>query len=677
MGKLKDNLQSVFQALGFTEKAKKNEMTQADWKAVAESYKTTHGVSLEEAIAESKKETTGAAEQAVISAEQQAEILAALNSVEAATGAEQTEEPPATVGAAMSAFIAAMNGATKTIQTLAANPESSEPAATVAGAANNAIELATVMGHSAHTETHLFGIDAPFFATEKWWNALTVERKASESSRTPEEVTAFQTAFGAFSKSMKDRVNTLAENGQMAMLDYKKIVSGESYIDYSQITEEFGARYLIRRQDAIIAYLRTLPSVASIFPVRSGVQDKEAVINAFFGEFSQSYIEGDVFKGDVKITPELYKVDDVMFKKRFSNLKDLEKQYIGYLNREGSNPMKWNFIEWVLVNIFTVLFNEQQRRRVIGARVPVRSNIDNPALLAADGIVTAINRLIEERKILPFKDSIGYDRSTILSVFEDLWEKVMQIIPSTVGYKIYANDKHRPWYLKAYREEYGKDTDFAGVKNGIADLAPENIVWVPNMDMNDFIVWITVQGNLENYELTPGEMYAVYFEQRLESLITASWWKEGSGAQMGGLKCETDTELEATGRKFQYIFTNYPVTELAAGATTVDGKANTIFETQANAAATALTNIANASIERVYKIICGSTANATTIAKTGNFSEIKSDWNPTAAGDYIKLYAELKQEERTINGQTVKVTVPTGKFLELERRVTVAAPAQP
>jgi hypothetical protein len=672
MGKFKENLQSVFQTLGFSEKAKKNELTDADWKTIAESYQTTYGVSLEDAIAESAKETSGAVDQAVISAEMQTQILAALNGVEEATGVEITEQAPTTVEGAVQGFVSAMNGAAAAIKILGANPENSGPAYVVSNAAANAVEFATIMGHTPHTATHLFGIDNPFFSRENWWNALTVDKKASESPRTPDQVTAFHTAFAAFSSSMKDRVNTLAENGQIAMLDYNKIIKGESYIDYSQVSTEMGARYLVRRQDAIIAYLRTLPSVANIFPVRSGVQDKEAVINAFFGEFSQSYIEGDVFKGNVTITPEIYKVDDVMFKKRFSKLKDLEKQYIGYYNREGSNPMKWNFIEWVLVNIFTVLFNEQQRRRVIGTRVPVRSNIENPSLLASDGAVTAILRLADERKILPFKESTVYDRSTIVPVFTDLWEKFMQVVPSTIGYKLHANLKHRPWFVQQFREMYGKDADFSGVANGIIDLAPDSIVWVPNMDMNDYLVWITVPGNVENYELTPGEMYAVYFEQRLESLITASWWKEGSGVQMGGLKCANDAELAKTDRKFQFIFTNYPVTELAAGATTLDGKVNTMFETQANAAATAITNIENASVERVYKIICGSLTNKTTIAKSGNFAGITAAWTPAAVGDYIKVYAELTTQDKVINGETVKVTIPTGKFLELERRVTTA-----
>ena len=54
-----------------------------------------------------------------------------------------------------------------------------------------------------------------------------------------------------------------------------------------------------------------------------------------------------------------------------------------------------------------------------------------------------------------------------------------------------------------------------------------------------------------------------------------------------------------------------------------------------------------------YIIECGSTTNATTIAKDGKFSEISSNWVPQAEGDYIM----------------VVLNVAGTKFLELERMV--------
>ena len=62
---------------------------------------------------------------------------------------------------------------------------------------------------------------------------------------------------------------------------------------------------------------------------------------------------------------------------------------------------------------------------------------------------------------------------------------------------------------------------------------------------------------------------------------------------------------------------------------------------------------------------CGSLTNATTIAKSGKFSEITAAYTPTAVGDYIML---VLNADKT-------------KFLELERMVggtrTINAALQP
>jgi hypothetical protein len=196
---------------------------------------------------------------------------------------------------------------------------------------------------------------------------------------------------------------------------------------------------------------------------------------------------------------------------------------------------------------------------------------------------------------------------------------------------------------------------------------PEQIMWVPNMPNNCYKVWITYPGNIENLEYVPNEMYAFKFHEGFEDVKVLSRWMEGSVVQKVGIQYQTKTLLEASERKNQWLFTNFPVTTLADSATTVDGRENTVFLTGANSATTALTDITNASEEQIYKIICGNLTKATTIAKSGNFSEITAAWSPTAIGEYIKLYAQLEDYTIVVDGRNVTATRKTGKFLELER----------
>jgi len=558
------------------------------------------------------------------------------------------------------------------IATLAAEPEQTTPPS-INNTSKSMKTLDRFLGRTPHTPTHLFGIEDPLFARGKWWNDLTINRRehAPESMKSTEK-DDFQTAFQSYAKGLAERFEQLSELNLLSSLDLAQLAAGNGIIDYSALNTLAG-EYIVRRQDAILAYIQTLPSVAGIFPVISNVQNKEIAPTATFGELSQGYRKGRVFKGSASFAAEIYSVADVMFKYEFSDMIRLEKQYIGYLNREASALIKWTFIEWIMVHFATILNNELQRRRVMGVRVPQQSVTANPALFASDGILRAIERAEEELKVLPFVDLGTYTDSTIIDYMESFWDKVEKILPNMVGMKLFINAKHRSMYVKAFRAAYGNDNDFTGVKEGLMDIAPEQIVWVPNMENNCYKCWITYAGNLCNLENKPGEMTAFEFVREMESVVVLSRWKEGAFCEAPGVQYATAVALTASGRKNQLLFTNYPVTKLAADATTVDGSVNTVFETAANTAAKAITDIENASIERVYKIVCGNVTNATTIAQALKFSKLSAAWEPTAVGDYIKVYAELEDYDVTVDGETVKGTRATGKFLELERKVTPGA----
>lgn len=665
--RIKQRVQEIINGIkGMAERIAKGDVTSDDWKAFSEAYKEKFGKTVEEDISDpsNAEEThTGA-----ISAETIQAIEGAFKNISDVSSINKPENTSSDVNKIILDAANTLNAAAQTIATLQKEPEKDEPETIKGSATVNTRTIEKVLGHSAHTSAYLFGIENKFFARGKWWNDITVTVQAKEDFTEPEKV-EFREAFNEYAGEFKKRLAQLSGSNQIAMLDFGKMIKGESYVDYSIIDSKLG-EYTVRRFDMIIAYLRQLKSVAGIFPLVSNVQNKMEAPTAIFDELSQSYIPGHYFKGGVSFDAETYHVDDVMMKFMFKDPKELEKSYLGYMNREGSNPMKWTMFEWCIVHFGTILFNEQQRRRVIGYYVPRQGDFPQPAMRAADGALRAIERTEEELKVLPFKDLKQYTESTILDYMRSFWEKVNMILPNMEGMRIYANEKHRQWYIDAYDEKYGKNTDYRGPENSLRHMSPEQIVWVPNMGVNDFKMWITVSGNVENYENRPNEMYAFYFQQDLENLIMASWWKEGSGVLAPGARFNTLADLEASERKYQRLFTNYPVTVLDDGATTIDGAENTVFETGKNTEAASITDITNASPERVYKIICGDVSKVSSIAKSGKFAGISAAWTPTAVGDYIKVYCELKEQTVTNGSKTIKTVVPTGNFLELERKVT-------
>ena len=645
----------IAKSLDFEEKMAAGSLTADEQKQLFAKYEEVHGVTFSADKEANVDEPE--ADQTILSEDDQKSLAAVFG-----------ENAPKTA----TEVVAKVVEQDTTIKTLEGEPEVKTPVASVGlnGSATIAKTMAITLGHSAHTPTHLYGIEDPLFIRGRWYNELSVNRKPVAESITIEQRREFKEAFNSFAEKLVSRSTELHSSNMIETLDYKKMIAGESTIDYSDLFGKAG-EYIVRRTDLILAYLRTLPSVSHIFPLVSNIQNKEIAPGANFGELSQGYREGKIFKGSVHFTAEIYSVIDVMFKFLFKDLIKLEKQYIGYLNRqgnEGSNVIKWTFVEWIMIHFGTILRNEQNRRRVIGVRVPQQNVVSNPAMLAADGAYRAIERVEEELKIRPNPEFEAYSETTIVEYYEGFWDWVSQILDSMEGYKMYANLKHRPWYIRNFRKKYGKDTDFTGVASSELNDVDANIIWVPNLPLNVFKLIITVPGNIENYEDKPNEMLAFYFERDWEQLGVMSRWKEGSGVQQAGIQYKTPAELEASNYENQWIFTNDPATSLADGDTEPDGKVNTLFKTGENTAVTAITDIKNADISRVYKIVCGDLTNATTIAKAGKFAKLSAAWNPAKVGDYIKVHAELEDYTDTIDGETVTLTRPTGNFLELERK---------
>lgn len=655
--------QKLLQTLGFTDKVKNKEMTKEDWATFGAAFEKEHGISIQAAFDETsnKPSVTDVNITDVMKEEIQGSIQAACDNA----GVETPTLDMSSLGSTLASMLGVMEAMGNNMAEMSKKPEQANPIATV-GAVQDPSLMARVLGHSPHTNAHLFGIEEKYFALGTPQTDITVTRKA-KGDYSREEMGALQASFNAFCTDFKEHFGSRVDNNQIGLLDYNKMIKGESSIDYNPVNTKFG-EHSVRRFDMIIAYLRTLKSVSNIFPVISNVQNEAKIVTASFGELSQGHLAGHNYKGLAAFDGEVYRVNKVMFKFAIEDPKVLEEAYIGYMNQNGSNPMKWHFFEWLIVHFGTVLFNEEQRRRVVGHYAPRQGKFPNPAMLAADGTLRAIQRSEEELKVLPFRDLGVYDRTTILDYVRRFWEYVVEILPNMEGMRLRVNEKHQLWYIDAYDAKYHGNNDYTGPSSDIRYYSPKDIIWVPNMEINDYKMSITTFDNIANLEDKPNEMYAFYHQQDLEQFILASWWKGGSSVLVPGLPFASIEEFEKSDRKLQNLFTNYPVTKLDPDATTINGSLNREYLTGVNTATTEITDIKNPVIERVLTIICGDITDATTIKKAGKFAKIKADWKGVKVGDFIKLYPELHEVVKTIGGKDIKVVEPTGNWLELDRK---------
>jgi hypothetical protein len=445
------------------------------------------------------------------------------------------------------------------------------------------------------------------------------------------------------------------------MLDPVRLSAGEFSTNHEGITTaNVGNQYVVLRQDALIARVLKKRDLTQHFPVRYGIQDHDLVFNAFFTELSQAYQEGEIWKGSMKIENEMGHVDDAMIKMKFGPMKELERIYIGYLNKEGSDPIKWSLFEFAILNSLETAQVEQNKRRMRGIYVKPETGVSGSYLNASTGIIYTLIRYFHENKILLHADEAyrSYTQADMLDAVKEYYNDIVASCTEDMdldNHVLYLNKLHQPWYIANVREQYGKETDFTG-PTGYLNVLPDTnqrIIWLPYLGQLT-LMFMDVPGNLQFLEYIPGEMLGIKMKEDMELVKAWSTWKEGCAAAFTGRRFGSAAELAANKYEWQQIFMNKPCVTLEDSAVAVDATKGFWHVTSENSANTAITDITGAKPGVAYIIECGSTVKASTIAKAGKFVTITEAYAPTATGDYLMVIlnseGKFSELERCVNG---------------------------
>lgn len=637
MRKFLTNLLGVVVSAGLKDKFDRKELTKEDQAALIEAYNKAHGAGAFTDDFEAYRTEQGAQSEAFAKALAE---LAGITGVEA--GTEGTPDGLAQILASVKELKGEVATANATIEKLSKQGAEVKPVATVAAAPS-----ATGM----HTKEYAFGIQNPFFAASRRYNSILINGLI-DGNPTENDRKVLETDAISYAEKLSERYRELRASGKLNLLKQAKV-------DISQLSSdtEIGTRQFTIRQDMVIARIVSFPSLAGLFNTVSNIQSGQVITNVLFDEVSQAYQSGEVYKGNVDFQPEKAIVDKVMSKVRFEDMSTLETAYLNYLNHEGSDPVKWTLLEWLILSIAEKINSERIERSIRGCYVKPVKGESAPAILGSTGVIYRIISLYDSNKALPFDDEelADYDASNIGDVFQFFAKKISIRRPNDFKrFVIYANAAHQPMYMEWYSNKYGKNTDYTGTKDVVPNYNMA-IRWVPAMgDLK--LIFATIPGNIELLQNVPGEEYKTMFERHLEEVIAYSYWMEGSSVGFAGRHFKSKADLKANKAREQYLFFNLPSITAAADATTVDTEGaeledlGFLIRTSANTKATVLTDIVNAKVGVVYRIECGDLTNATKIEKSGKFSEVEA-WTPAAVGDYIYVHYDAAK----------------GKFFEVSR----------
>ena len=660
---MKKKLYAILERLGLKQKFEDKSLTQEEFNTLVAEYQKEYQTTIEDDL------------QAEQAAQEQTRLQETLNTIHGVIANIAPEAVETTDGektdATMEGVIAAINNLGETFRKVSKTPEEDKPAQVVTVAPVN-------INGFGNTPEYLFGVEHPMFDMKKRWNQISAAPNKYPSMVAPDEESdgrAFQKEVRAYGRLLQQRMAYLVENKLIG--DVKGLSTGEYANTYTGLTDaKLGDQFIIRRQDALIARILAIRDLTQFFPVVYGIQDRAVLMNAFFGEVSQGYQAGEVYKGSMDIEALAGYVDDAMIKIKWGPMKEIERMYIGYLNREGSDPIKWTMIEFQLLNSLLKAQQEQNKRRMRGIYVKPETGVAGSYLNAGTGIMYTLLRYVHENKLKTFDDVSynTYTNSTFLAAVQAFVSDIKAKLTEDMdidNHVLYLNKNHQDWWIKCIRATYHVDTDFTG-PNQWLNRVPDTdvkVAWLPYMGQST-LMFMAEPGNIQFLEYLPGEMLAVKMEQQMEMVRAWSTWKEGCGAAFTGRTFATKALMDANDYEFQQIFLNKPATVLAADATTIDGTAGRWFVTPANTGATALTDITNPKAGVAYCIECGSTTNKTTIAKSGKFANITAAYTPTAVGDYIMVivrsdgkFAELERcvgGTRSIN-QELQPNVPGGR----------------
>lgn len=601
------------------------------------------------------KDDLKAEEKSKKSDEQQAEMQAMLNSIQQVVAtinptSESNEQPQQ--DATLASILESLNGIRADFKALGERPETDLPEQMVT------VSPVSINGFG-NTPQYLFGVEHPMFSMEKRWNKIAANpRAASALPEVDEQVDGveFHKAACAYAKTLKERYQFLQEN---KMLDARALSEGKYATNYGGVDNAgLGNQFVVLRQDAIIARVLEKRDLTQFFPVQYGIQDRGLIFNAFFDEVSQAYQSGETFKGGMKIENQMGYVDDSMIKIEWGPMKELERKYIGYLNKEGSDPIKWTMIEYQLLNTLLNAQAEQSKRRMHGIYVKPEKGVAGSYRNAGTGLLYTLLRYVHQYDIKPHADAAyrSYTPATMLSAVQEFVADVTASVTEDMEldkHCLYLNRNHQSWWIKNVRSTYGKDTDFAGPM-GALNVVPDTtvqIIWLPYLGQLPFMM-MHEPGNILFLEYVPGEMLAVKMQEQMEQVRAWSTWKEGCSATFTGRRFSTKKEMDDNHYEWQQIFINLFAATIVDK---VDGAQGFWHVTGETTTKDTYTDIANAKAGVAYCIEAGVATHLPKVEKSGKFANIKSAFTATAVGDYLMVILDkdgnFRELERCVGGK--------------------------
>ncbi len=371
----------------------------------------------------------------------------------------------------------------------------------------------------AHSATHLFGEAKEYNSLERPWN---------------QKAAGLTTAKTDWSDSVQGKANIEKLNGDIDLFYRENPRSVESLF-------------------------RDMDELPSFWPRRLNVDDKVSDGKIMTDEITQVRKFDWLPKNNQLIQPEVRQIFPVQIDLEWEgyDLQKIETSWLNTLfNREGSQPYKMTFVQFLLTEIMKKARQEDRISSIKGVYVaPVKGlKVPGRAINRQNGLLQQLYRAIYvEKKVkvpsigeFTFENSVDYVQQVIES-------NLKEEIKSRTDLVYYLEPAHLRAFKQRYKVLFGTNNDFT--KEDMMKIPEyENIRFQPLVDLaGTGVHFITFDDNIEVLENIPNEKGLITFDMQKRQIFGHGDYKMGCGFIHMGTKVADDAP-EAF--KVQTVWTN-------------------------------------------------------------------------------------------------------------------------
>jgi hypothetical protein len=267
-------------------------------------------------------------------------------------------------------------------------------------------------------------------------------------------------------------------------------------MNVTDIIQEFGAYYINQgqNQSRLVKILNeksvTEEAFTSVITDDTLWRGSESTIGRLLQPFQKDWTP----LGTAGFKP--IAIEQFPFKMDFEDNPDgLEATWLGFLADNSLNRAEWPFIRWVIeVHLLPQIKEDYELNEIFaGVRATPTPGTAGAAGTGMNGIKFLRNKFIDEGRITPLSISaLETDPKLYVKQIEDFCDQIntrywLQDMELNMSQTLARR------YFRGYREWYGKDTDFTGVKMSVEGTNIK-VVGRPSHEGSD-IIWTSPKSN--------------------------------------------------------------------------------------------------------------------------------------------------------------------------------------